>query len=80
MSTKKTTTVSDESIVDSVNFMSSQFDDFNHQLKELISAVNDKNNENKRITVENSILKNEIITLAIRVNSNKNLSNGVWKL
>lgn len=48
--------------------MSSQFDDFNHQLKELISAVNDKNNENKRITVENSILKNEIITLAIRVN------------
>jgi hypothetical protein len=48
--------------------MSSQFDDFNHQLKELISAVNDLKNENKRIKEENSILKSEMINLSRRVN------------
>lgn len=49
--------------------MSSQFDSFNHQLKELISAVNYLKNENKRITEENSILKNEMKTLSRRVNN-----------
>jgi len=42
-----------QNVVDAVNFMSSQFDDFSLKLKQLISTVNDLKNENKRIVEPN---------------------------
>jgi len=67
----KSQTVTDEtlkSVVDPVNFMSSQFDDFNNQLKHLLSTINDLKSENKRITEENLLLKKETDILSGRLN------------
>jgi len=67
----KSQTVTDEtlkSVVDSVNFMSSQFDGFNNQLKHLLSTINDLKCENKRITLENLLLKKETENLSGRLN------------
>lgn len=68
---KKSTAITDETlrgVIESVNFLSSQFDDFGQQLKNLISTVNLLKNENKRITEENLIIKNEMKTLSGLVN------------
>lgn len=67
----KSQTVTDEtlkSVVDFVNFMSSQFDGFNNQLKHLLSTINDLKCENKRITLENLLLKKETENLSGRLN------------
>lgn len=67
----KSQTVTDEtlkSVVESVNFMSSQFDDFNNQLKHLLSTINENKCENKRIAEENLLLKKETENLSERLN------------
>lgn len=55
------------SVVDSVNFLCSQFDDFNNQLKHLFSTINDLECENKRIIEENVFLKKETVNLSERI-------------
>jgi len=52
-----------QNIVDAVNFMSSQFDDFSLKLKQLISTINDLKNENIRIVEENAFLKKEMVAV-----------------
>lgn len=67
----KTQTITDErlkSVVNFINFMSYQFDDFNHQLKRLFITINNLKSENKRITEENVLLKKEKKTLSMRLN------------
>lgn len=67
----KATEISDEilkGVIESVNFMSSQFDSFGQQLKELISSISQIKNENKRITEQNLKIKNELGSMTERIN------------
>lgn len=48
--------------------MSSQFYDFNYQLKQLFATINDLKSENKRISENNLQLKKEAVTLSGRIN------------
>lgn len=48
--------------------MSLQFDDFSHELKQLISTVYDLKVENARITEENVYLKKEMKSISGRLN------------
>lgn len=48
--------------------MSSQFDSFGKQLKEIILSITELKNENKRITEENLKIKKELNTISNRVN------------
>lgn len=66
--TKPITDETLQNVVDAVNFMSSQFDDFSLKLKQLISTVNDLKNENKRIVEENAFLKKEMVAVSGRLN------------
>lgn len=53
-----------QNVVDAVNFMSSQFEDFSLKLKQLISTVNYLKNENISIVEENK----EIVAVSRRLN------------
>lgn len=64
--------ISDETlkgVIDSVKFMSSQFDSFGKQLADLILSITDLKNENKNFKEENMRIKNELNTLSRRVNT-----------
>lgn len=49
--------------------MSSQFDSFGKQLKEIILSVTELKNENKHISEENMKIKNELNTISNRINT-----------
>lgn len=55
-------------VVESVNFMSAQFDTFGQQLKDLVSSITELKIENKQIKEENLMLKKEVSNLSHRVN------------
>ena len=53
-------------VIDSVQFMSTQFDHFGQQLKSLVSTINVLKDENKRIKEENIVLQKEILKILQR--------------
>ncbi|VVC38391.1 Hypothetical protein CINCED_3A018028 [Cinara cedri] len=57
-----------KNVIDSVNFMSFQFVDFNHQLQQMFTKINDLKSESKRISEENVLLKKETVNLSWRLN------------
>ncbi|KAF0711660.1 E3 ubiquitin-protein ligase TRAIP-like [Aphis craccivora] len=69
--TSKGNEITDETlngVIDSVQFMSTQFDHFGQQLKSLVSTINELKDENKQINEENIFLRKELLNLSQRVN------------
>lgn len=69
--TSKGNEINDETlngVIDSVQFMNMQFDNFGQQLKTLVSTINELKDDNKHIKEENIVLKKEILKLSQRVN------------
>lgn len=52
----------------SVNFLSSQFDEFGKQLKEVLKTIKELKNENNLLKEKNQVLNNELSALSKRVN------------
>lgn len=72
MQIKKVNEISEKTlqgVIESVSFMSSKFDSFKKQLKELVLSITDLKNENKRISEENLKIRNDLNTMSICVNT-----------